>query len=332
MTMNHRPDESRDDRELARLFEDASPRPRAPDAHRDAVFAAVHARWDELAARRARRRHVVGWALAASLVLSVGWILLPGVDLGDSVTVATAARVKGDVEWAREDGEWRALETDTVLRAGDRLRVGDGALALAPVGGGSLRIASASTVSLGEPPALALDQGRVYFDSHYGQPGARIRVETPFGVVADVGTQFAVVTSAAGLDVAVRSGSASVTRAGDALVARAGERLVLAADGTARTEALIVTGDAWAWAEQLAPAFRLQGRSYRALLEWYARETGYRLEYTSEQARITARELIEASGSVERPDLERLRYLLRTAGLTVEQDASRATLVIAMQD
>ena len=73
-------------------------------------------------------------------------------------------------------------------------------------------------------------------------------------------------------------------------VTRAGQRQTWYSNGDASiVEKIDPAGSAWDWADALAPRFELDGRTAREFLDWVALQTGHRLEFASDRARLTAR-------------------------------------------
>jgi ferric-dicitrate binding protein FerR (iron transport regulator) len=111
-------------------------------------------------------------------------------------------------------------------------------------------------------------------------------IETQFGEVADVGTQFSVGVSSDGLDVAVREGRVDVESDGQQLVAVAGERLRVGHGEAAQIDMLEPHDAYWDWVAELAPIFDLENRSLLDFLRWAARETGRELVFEDNELRM----------------------------------------------
>ena len=74
-------------------------------------------------------------------------------------------------------------------------------------------------------------------------------------------------------------------------------------------------GDAWSWVLEASPAFAIEGRTARELLEWTARELGLELRYADAAAQSLAAK-VPLSGSPVRP--ETAPAVLPASGLTHE--------------
>jgi ferric-dicitrate binding protein FerR (iron transport regulator) len=273
------------DAELRDLLRAAGPRPQPPAAVTDEVRAAVAAEWRAVVASRRPRRRTVPWLAAASVaVLAVGaWLAVNQIHAPHAV-VATVARLTGPAEVRHEAGSpWQSLAAGADLRAGDHVRTRtDGRVALRRTDGVEVRLDVGTTLALAEHGLARLETGRVYVDS--GVAGTRsdaFVLETEFGSVRHLGTQYAAGLAPAALEVAVREGRVAIDQRGRDAVANAGESLIVRADGRIDRASLAPHDAAWQWAESMAPAFAIEGRTLDEFLAWAARETGRRLVYAS---------------------------------------------------
>jgi ferric-dicitrate binding protein FerR (iron transport regulator) len=214
--------------------------------------------------------------------------------------MATVARVSGTAEVLR-DGEsaWQSLAPGTALRDGDAVRTAGGSrLALHRPDGLDVRLDGATQLALADSGSARLEHGRIYVDA--GPAGTRadaFAVETPLGEVRHLGTQYSVQLDAGTLGLAVREGSVSVTGPQATVIAQAGEALRIDANRVQRGD-VAAWGDAWRWAEDVAPDFAIEGRSLDDFLAWAARQTGRQLVYGSAAA-ARAAEATELRGAIE---------------------------------
>jgi ferric-dicitrate binding protein FerR (iron transport regulator) len=171
----------------------------------------------------------------------------------------------------------RPLAAGALLPAGAEVSTGrDGRLALRVVDGPSLRLDVGSRLTLVAADRVLLSAGAVYVDSEGGMP---VTVQTPWGEVEERGTQFEVRLAGEAVRVRVREGAVSL--AGDARrwQAEAGVELVLTADGRLSRGSVPFHGQAWRWVQEIAPTFRLEGRSLPEFLAWVGRETGWQVRW-----------------------------------------------------
>jgi ferric-dicitrate binding protein FerR (iron transport regulator) len=329
--MNEEHDRSRiadgDDADLAALLRAVGPREQPPAAMAAAVRDAVAAEWRATVAARqpaAQRRNVQPWvALAASVAavaIAVG-LALPRFGADDE-PFATVARVDGSVQVRDVDaGEWQPVTTGASLTATDRIRtLADGRLAVRRNDGLELRLDAATELAFDDPDRASLASGRVYVDA--GRPGTgtgSFVLDTPQGAVRHLGTQYSVGLDGGGVQVAVREGSVAVEHGRSPVIARAGEALVITGDGAVRRASVPAFGDAWHWAEAMAPTFAIEGRSLDEFLAWAARETGRDVIYASADAAREA-ETTQLKGSVAglSPEAAVLAVLASEPGLRHE--------------
>jgi len=272
--------------DLEALIRKAGARMEPPAAMADEVRAAVAAEWRSVVASRQQRQRRLGWtpwlAAASVAALALGtWLVSPRL-LQSDLPVATVARVTGTVEYRpATSGRWQALPAAAMLESGDTIRTsGSGRVALRRVDGLEVRLDATSTLAFETDASARLDAGRIYVDA--GRVGARsFEVDTTFGRVRHVGTQYSVSLANDGLEVAVREGSVAVSREREPMVAVAGETLVIASDGRTTRGTVAPYGDAWLWAQAVAPPFAIENRSLDEFLTWAARETGRQLVYGS---------------------------------------------------
>jgi ferric-dicitrate binding protein FerR (iron transport regulator) len=260
------------------LIRAAGRRAEPPDEAYRHVLAAATAALHKKTARRRERLWVV-WAAAAS-VLALGVTLviqwMPGAQCEE---LARIERAIGAVERATDDVWQPARESAAVLTKGVKVRTLAGAGAgLRLVGGASLRLAAGTEIMLDEPERLYLRAGTIYLD-HRGSVGTGYRIETPAGVVRDLGTQFELRVEGGSLRLRIREGRVAVDRAGQTVEGSAGEQLELNELGDVVRSAIAATAVTWQWAETLASTPDVDGRPATELIAWVARETGRRLRY-----------------------------------------------------
>lgn len=293
-----------DDADLAALLRAVGPRDQPSPEMTAEVRAAVAAEWRVAAAARqpAKRRSVQPWlALAASvaaIAIAVG-IALPRWNGGD-VAVATVARVDGTVEVRHSDANgWQPLAAGATVAEADAVRTSSaGRVALHREDGLEIRLDAATQLAFDDAGHASLTDGRVYVDA--GAPGsgpASFVLRTPQGDVRHLGTQYSAALTDGTLQVAVREGSVAIEHGQPPVIARAGEALLIARDGTVQRTRVAAYGDAWRWAEAVAPPFAIDGRSLDEFLAWAARETGRTVVYASADAAREA-ERTRLKGSV----------------------------------
>ena len=321
-----------DDRDLAALLAAAGARLKPAPRAAAEVRAAVEAEWRSTVAARRTRRRFTTWAAAAGVAVAAVavWIASPWVGPAP-VSVASVARVVGDVQRNEGDGRWTPLAISDAIRAGTRVRSGsDGRAAITVASGVELRLDTLTTIAFTDPAHATLDEGAVYVDSGVDR-GARspdFMLETPSGSIRHLGTQYAARIADGALRVGIREGRVEIDRRADRILGEAGEVLVLADDRVTRSP-LPPSAAEWDWVATVTPPFLLEGRSVEAFLAWAARETGRTVVYASPEVATRAREIV-LRGTVEglTPD-EALAAVLATTSLqsSVENERIRVDVV-----
>jgi ferric-dicitrate binding protein FerR (iron transport regulator) len=312
-TDNNEANVDRDEETMARLLRAAGSRPSVPSDVQNRVYRNVLREWetatqepdgakvyefvrreweDESRQKRSPRRWAMPLALAATVLLALAVALQPSPDVPTPVAVGTIARVTGDGSFVPGQPVYPG---DTITTDGTQ------GLSILLSSAESIRLDRDTTLDIDARGRFTLDAGRVYADTgdfmyHDGQ----LTIDTPFGVVTDVGTQFAVDLDQGRLDVAVREGRVDVNRGGAEWVAVAGERLSIREDGASvdATVGAIGPSDAyWDWATRLAPAYDIEGKSLLEFLRWAARETGRELVFETNELRMSAMR-VDLHGSV----------------------------------
>jgi ferric-dicitrate binding protein FerR (iron transport regulator) len=263
--------------------------------------------------RRFRRRAT--YAIAASLLIMLlgSWYWLASIGPSAPGSVATVELSTGSAVVGDTLGEGALLEPS-------------GLVALRMARGQSVRIDEGSSLRLISDSRMELERGAVYIDSGPSIPaGATIEVQTAFGVVREIGTQFEVRLSegAESLRVSVREGGITIAHDGSSQSVSGGERLTLNRDGEAMLDAIAPDSPAWFWVQEAAPAIEIEGRSLASYLGWVARETGWRIHYADDEL-ARAVDSIMLHGTIEglRPG-ESLGVILEGSGLIyLEEDGS----------
>src|SRR6185503_19108028 len=223
------------------------------------------------------------------------------------------------------------------VMSGSTVPTSSGTLAMTLSSGVHLRLDASSTARVDSATDVTLERGAVYVDSadaHPTQSGASpLSVHTPAGLVRDIGTQFEVRLSDAGMRIRVRDGQVRVTYANgvDAL-AGTGEELFTTAGGSDRSinrRSVAVTGSEWEWAERAAPPFAVEGKTLGALLDWVSHEGAWTVTFADRGFSGVAREFVV----YVRADLlrgltpaEMLDVVLPTCGLRYRIDRDRVVI------
>ncbi len=289
----------RDEAALAKLLRLGGPRPPVPEDVCDRVYSTVRKAWDDLDpgpaedrvhanVRRAwlRRpgRHplrvLFPLALAMTVAIAAGlWLRSPVDETATSFRAGVVVRAIGD-----------GLPAGTEIRVGDRIRTGaDEALSILLPDAASLRVDEDTALTVVARNRFELENGRIYADTGDRiYRDSRLVVDTPHGVVRDVGTQFSVLAAPDALGIAVREGRVDLERGDETHIAVAGERLQLMPGAAPNFERVQPHDPSWEWATALAPAYDIEGKSLLDFLRWAARETGRELVFEDPDLRSSA--------------------------------------------
>jgi ferric-dicitrate binding protein FerR (iron transport regulator) len=292
----------------------------------------VHEEWVHVVSerRRVRRRHTA-LAIAASVVLTAGILFFavprPSVE---SPIVAHVDRIVGSGAIVVSHGSAKELQANAAIRADEALRTSINtrtALQLAP--NLEIRIDQESEVKFAAADRIVLSRGAVYVDAS-GPNTPPLVIETSFGKIQHVGTQYESRLDGGALRVRVRTGEVKLVSDSGTTIAQAGEQLRVSISGVSR-EPVAISGPEWQWLARVAAVFDIENRSLAEFLVWASRETGYEVVYASDHARDAAHQVI-LHGSVNglAPD-SALTAVLSTTRFTYTQSANRIIVALAKE-
>jgi ferric-dicitrate binding protein FerR (iron transport regulator) len=307
---------SSQDQEIARLLHLAGPRESAHPERVERVRSAVHARWR--AEVRARRRRWIPWIAvpaAAAAGVAVFFLLAPRLRAPSPGAGASSLAVLERLRDPVTRGGGVGLKPGEEIEPGSEISTGaEGRAALRLASGASLRLDGGTTLRLVSGALLDLERGAVYIDSGEATD-ARVAVHTPSGTIRDVGTQFVVRLGEAGLVVAVREGSASLSREGGVEEISAGTRLTAGPGGAISRAPVASYGPDWDWVMEIAPPFMVENRTLGEFLAWVSRETGRQVRFSDPgSAQERASIILHGSLAGLRPD-QAPAAILPTCGL-----------------
>lgn len=285
--------------QLADLLKHGKPRAPAPEVTRARAFQHLHAHWSERIQRKRKRRKAISWGIAASTIFAC--VILVNTVNNDGgapgVRVAEIVRTSGaDVRLQTDRSSQPMLATMAdSLSANSSLITGtDSRLALAWSKGGSLRVDQDTEMKLVSPERIRLVIGTVYFDSIPNSSAASepksFLIETPYGLVTHIGTQFATRITDDGLTISVREGEVTVESDNGRLLISAGEEFDIGRAGLREERHVEAYSDQWQWVQNIAPTFDAEDRSAYDLLRWIGRETGHKINYSSDAVADFARQ------------------------------------------
>ncbi len=267
--------------DIARLIAAAGRRPAPDGAVRESVRAAVEQEWLQATGRR-RARRAFRWAAAAAIVataVGLGWLGLRDGTSEAPAPVGTLVAARGAVHLTSASDRG-PIVAGSRLQAGTSVGTGASGYLLLTVASLDLRVGPGTVLDLDRPGHVQLTHGRIYVDSGpEGDAHEPLVVDTPFGRVSHLGTQFQVVVRSSSMWVGVRSGRVSVReRSGRHETLERGQAAAVERGGAMERMAVAPYGRSWAWVNTLTPDFPIDGRPLSEFLAWYVRETGRKLE------------------------------------------------------
>jgi ferric-dicitrate binding protein FerR (iron transport regulator) len=331
MNERHDPiDNDADDESIRQLLREAGTRDLPPAHVMNEVRQAVHAEWREVVKAKRRRSRFVGYGIAASVAIAaIAATLALRLMTATAEPVAQVARVDGALQVALDGAErWRVVKVGERLNVGALLRTDAGTRAALDFGHGvSVRIDDGSLIELKSAQQLALESGAVYVDAvpqsdPQQAPPPSLAIETLYGSVRHLGTQYQVRTQRDGLEISVREGRIEIAGQRGLIQAGAGEQLVLTNDRLDRS-AIAATDPRWEWASDIAPVFDIERQPLASFLDWVARETGKHIVYATPEASQRAATLILRGSVRNLPPDQALNAVLATTPFRHLDDATQ---------
>jgi len=298
---------NRNDKHIDEVLSEASPRPVPGNSRKEEIYGELRSEWIASNQLVKRKRQYLISGIAASLVAAL--VVVTQLDTGIMDPVASP-----DAVLARSAGAQTTLNgrpIDEVIpvnaplrfKSGDIIETGaDSAIAIGWSTAGSLRMSAGSEVTLVSNEGIRLTSGEIYYDSRSfnSSDTTPIEVETEFGTIHHVGTQFLASVDSAGARISVREGQVTFENETKSVVINSGESAHIDRALFATTSPITPNDDAWAWAPLIAPDWNVDGRSTMEIIHWLARETGLAVEFESEVAsRYATTDRIRGIGEIE---------------------------------
>ena len=329
-TDTNKPDIADDEKSLGNLLRLAGERPEIPlsiesrvyhrvqqewqastkEPNGENVYAKVHKTWKRGTGRARILRWLAPMGVAASAILAFVLLSQPEPAVAPSM-VATVAGIVAPTPTTVTYEEGAPVYSGDVIETGP-----GGGLSLLLARNATLRIDENTRIRVDDSNRIALLSGQIYADTgEYIYRDDGLVIDTPFGVVRDIGTQFAITATPGLLDVAVREGRVEVDHESVAHTARMGERLTLGTGRSASISELDTHDEYWNWIVDLTPAYDTTNKSLLDFLKWASRETGRELRFETDESRMLAmRTDVHGSVSGLTPD-EALEAILSTTRL-----------------
>jgi hypothetical protein len=290
---------------VEKLLHAAGPGPEIPDGGGDKVKDLIRPAWQEQVASRSRQRSRL-WisGLAAAAALIVAMVYLPTLQPNAPAPVSrpiTLAMIKGTIEVTPPGSNVVFLTSETVgaeIPRGSLIRTGSrDRAALWLTDHRSIRLDVETELQLDSEASISLASGALYIDSQNGSVSG-IEVRTSLGTATDIGTQFEVRLGLDTIDVRVREGLVSLVRNEEEFQITQGVALSVDADGQVHSTSLTAYDPLWAWTQDIAPIFDIEGQTVLAFLDWVSGETGLSIGFASAEVEQLAATTI-LHGSIE---------------------------------
>lgn len=317
-----------EDDAIERLLREASPRPVPSRADETAVRSAVRGEWNRVTGRRQRRRRVLTYAIAASVLVGVfGLFNAFRAPLVETVQVATIDKTFGPVYLLGETAELSETHDLAIMMSGETIVTGDNAgIALSWGRGGSLRIDENTRVEFSSSDSIYLRSGRIYFDSRpsvlvagtFVPKSGTITVASDHGRIRHVGTQFMTSVAPDSLTVSVREGQVAIDGRFHDHMATHGEQVTLSGSRMPSVLSISGSGESWSWVGRTSPAVDVDGRTLHEYLIWACRELGLALAFEGEAEQVARNAILR--GSIDTEPSVALRQRLATAAFSYRVD------------
>jgi len=328
-----------DDESLANLMKLAGERPEIPLSVESRVYHQVQEEWQKSTVqpdtdkvyrnvRRSWRRNalrgaMLRWMVPAGVAATVAVVMIL-VFSPEPVPPRVAATVSHVVGSGSDYLKGMPVHEGEIVSTGP-----DEGLSLLLARSESLRIDKNTRIRVDAADRFTLLGGRIYADTgQFVYRDGGLQIDTEFGVVTDVGTQFSVAAGAQSLDVAVREGRVDVQNKTATFAARMGERLTLVQGEGASVSDLDTHDVYWEWVVDLTPTFDMTNKSLLDFLKWAARETGRELQFENNESRMFAMRT-DVHGNVEglTPD-EALEAILTTTTVNYRIEVDKIIIEI----
>ncbi len=313
------------DESLEQLLSKASPRPVPDSADAATAREAVRMEWLAVSGRNRSRKRMINFAVAATVLISAFSLFnvfrMPDVDI---VRVASIQKSIGSIYLLGDQSELIRADDLATIHAGQIIVTGDDAgIALAWGNGGSVRLDSNTVVEFRNDSTVFLRSGQIYFDS---MPAGLVtdlvvsdvgsfEIETDYGVVSHVGTQFMTQVESGELRVSVREGQVDVAGQYYPHLVSQGEQVLFSGQRRPAVFSINAYGDAWDWVGRTAPMVDVEGKSVHAFLSWVGRELGMTVEYEDDKVEQVAHQAILKDRIDTQQPAEALRLRMLTAAL-----------------
>ncbi|MCP5090724.1 MAG: FecR domain-containing protein [Gammaproteobacteria bacterium] len=324
---------------LEQLLKRAVPRLTPSKSDEAAVRQAVRAEWRRVSSTRQSHRRVLNYAMAATVLIGVFALFsVFRTSPIETVQVATIEKSFGSIYLLGEESELRETVDLSSVRSAQTIVTGAGAgMALAWVSGGSLRVDENTRVEFTTDNSVYLKSGRLYFDSEPSAMFAGTKasesdgfvVNTDYGEIAHIGTQFMTRVDTGELTVSVREGQVDVDGTYHRHVATSGQQVTFFGRQQPAVLNLSAHAKEWNWVGRTSPPADVDGKPIHEFLKWVHRETGLETRFEGQAEQVARNELLKGT-MIDAEPLDALQRWMATTAL--EYDVNESEGVIYVRD
>ena len=281
------------DQDIGRILRAAGRRKQLPDDRKAVWEAQFRKELEAQRLRRTRRRQRIVGGLAATVAIIA--VALSGLSQRPPPfePVIRISAITGDAILVDPSGKERQLARGNILEMNSVLTTGKKGFVSVAYAGYDLRINAESQLEFGAGE-IALSKGEIYANDNEQRIGQiQLKINTPFGWVRDIGTQFTVAVGQDGTVTTVRRGTVVVNTGAQEYQATAepdtASQLHMDSQQQVHITQVPPSGQEWRWIYQARPAYSLEGSTALQFLQWSVGESGLALEFASGSAEVYAR-------------------------------------------
>ena len=274
-----------------------------------------------VAAQRKQRQRQLWRKLSA---VAAGLLVVLGV-VATSLNRTAPSLVQTLAQVSFAQGQYQInLRTSTTfssnsLQQGDVINTGaDGLVNLTLHNQATLTLATNTQVHMVGPAHVQIVTGKIYIDSPGTQ--SQLVVDTEWGQIEDIGTQFEVTVTPSELQVAMREGQVKMALASGTHYANVqdgmGDVVNVDEQHHIQRSTLASNDPHWSWPLAALAPLDLEGLSLYQLMQWVSRATGKPVVYSAATVEQRAKQTRLSGGRLAAEDIDQaLPLLLKTTSL-----------------
>jgi hypothetical protein len=303
------------------LLKVAGKRLQPKESVKNEVYANVYAVWKQQNQSRLYQNRV--FLVAASLFTFIGFYAFYFLNIEDTNPLNKSIMLSGQIQVSHNQSDWNFLQRNGVLQAGDSIKTSNHNRLLVELNNGNVfRLDENSRIQLINENEINLQAGQIYIESNESIANNQLIIETDFGSIKHIGTQYNVKLSPDNIDVSVRKGKVMMhTNSVDKEILF-GHALSVDKLGKNNVTKITSFDSTWDWTQKISPIFDIQDKSIKQYLIWVSNETGYPIQWNGSGTENAANK-VSLSGSIKGiSPLESLDVILPTTNFNykISQD------------